>query len=119
MTDLSKLSPAALKAAMTGGTAGWGEWGSSTEHQRYAEPFVSRRRCHCGCKGRVTHNGMTNGVTLMSGCELSVRRWIRDPLSAIRALSNSSPTPLQEQKANGGKEETASAACGNNVDESP
>jgi len=38
---------------------------------------------------------------------------------AIRALSDSTPTPLQEQNANSGKEETASFACGNNVDESP
>lgn len=85
MADISKLSPSALKAAMTSGTDGWGEWGSATEHSRYAEPISSRRRCHCGCKSRVTHNGMTNGVTLMNGCELHVRRWVRDPLSTIRS----------------------------------
>jgi len=104
VTDLSKLSPPTLKAAMMSGTDGWGQWGSASEHQRYAEPISTRRRCHCGCKGRITHNGMTNGVTLMDGCELRVHRWVRDPLSAIRALSVSTPTLLQEQKANGGKE---------------
>ncbi|NTG48634.1 hypothetical protein G6M04_14670 [Agrobacterium rhizogenes] len=87
MPDLSKLSAPALKAAMTGGTTSWGEWGNASDHQRYTEPVSSRRRCHCGCKGRITHNGMTNGVTLMNGCELHVRRWVHDPISAIRSLA--------------------------------
>lgn len=76
-TDLNKLSPAALQAALTTGTAGWGQRGSATEHKLYAEPISSRRRCRCGCKTRITHVGMANGVALAQGCELSVRRFIK------------------------------------------
>ncbi|MCE9565828.1 MAG: hypothetical protein K8U57_27705 [Planctomycetes bacterium] len=80
MTDkplLNGLSPAALAAAMKGGTSAWGQWGSATEHQLYIEPVApkSRRRCHCGCKRCATHRGMANGVTLNMGCELSMQRW--------------------------------------------
>ena len=106
MVNLSKLSNSARKAAMEGGTALWGMHGSAELHLRYAEAMSSRRRCYCGCKGRITHNGMTNGVTLMSGCELHVRRWVRDPLSAIRALSDSSPILFQNK-------ETTSVGRGN------
>ena len=38
-----------------------------------------RRRCPCGCGRTSTHSGLgTNGVALMWGCELHVRRWVRD-----------------------------------------
>jgi hypothetical protein len=37
-----------------------------------------RRRCTCGCKALATHVGGNNAIALMSGCELSVRRWVRD-----------------------------------------
>lgn len=74
--DLTKLSPAALKAAMEGGTTDWGEWGSATQHRLYAEPISSRRKCR-RCKGRETHVAMANGVALTSGCELHVRRFIK------------------------------------------
>ncbi|WP_396909925.1 hypothetical protein [Mycolicibacterium sp.] len=38
-----------------------------------------RRRCPCGCGHTSTHSGLgTNGVALMWGCELYVRRWVRD-----------------------------------------
>lgn len=78
MTDLSKLSPAALKAAMTGGTAEWGRWGSVEHHVLYTQPIVGRRgrrKCYCGCGKRATHLGMANGVALAHGCEWSMRRW--------------------------------------------
>ena len=59
---------------------GWGQVGSD-DMLRYMEPTANkRRRCNCGCKGAVTHRGMANGVTLMGGCELRVRRWVRDSL---------------------------------------
>lgn len=79
MPDLNNLSQAARSAAMRGGTAGWGQHGSSIEHTRYAEPTDSRsrRRCHCGCKRRATHVGMANGIALSMGCELAVARWVR------------------------------------------
>ena len=78
--SLNDLSPAALKAALRGGTERWGRWGS-IGHIRYAEPIVGRkgrRKCRCGCGGRRTHMGMANGVALTGGCELSMRRWVRD-----------------------------------------
>src|ERR1700743_92587 len=40
-------------------------------------PPKSRRRCHCGCKKRATHRGCGNGVTLVTGCQLYIRRWVR------------------------------------------
>jgi hypothetical protein len=84
MDDLSKLHPNALSAAMRGGTDGWGEIGSADRHIRYSEPISSRRRCHCGCKTRVTHLGMANGIGLTEGCQLYVTRWVKDPMSAYR-----------------------------------
>jgi len=35
-------------------------------------------RCRCGCKRRATHIGLADGFGMMSGCELTVRRWVRD-----------------------------------------
>jgi hypothetical protein len=63
----------------------WGQHGS-IEMNRYIQPVGprSRRRCNCGCKQRSTHLGMANGVCLAEGCELSMRRWVRDPLHSIR-----------------------------------
>lgn len=81
MSDLRNLSPAALKAAMEGGTATWGQWASSEKHVRYMEPLEPEyrlRKCRCGCLRRETHRGMANGMALMEGCELEVRRWVRD-----------------------------------------
>lgn len=77
--DLNNLSPAALAAAMRGGTETWGQWGSSEKHTRYAQPIdtKSRRRCWCGCKRRATHVGMANGVALTSACELGITRWVK------------------------------------------
>lgn len=77
--DLDKLSPAALSAAMRGGTTNWGRHGSALEHVRYAEPIAprSRRRCHCGCRRRATHVGKANGVALTEGCELAMARWVK------------------------------------------
>lgn len=77
--DLNKLPPAALRAALQGGTSAWGEWASAEQHVRYAQPVNprSRRRCTCGCGRRATHLGMANGMALMSGCELRVVHWVR------------------------------------------
>lgn len=80
MVDLSKLSPPALRAAMQGGTAAWGEMGSSTENVRYIEPLPKRRgrrrKCHCGCGRLVTHAGRANGVTLTCACAMGIARWV-------------------------------------------
>jgi hypothetical protein len=51
----------------------WGTYGNHREHMRYVVGSKNRRKCHCGCGGRVTHSGMANGVCLTSGCELYVR----------------------------------------------
>lgn len=79
MTNLSTLSPAALKAAMQGGTEHWGSWASASEHVRYMEPVPPRmrRRCHCGCKKRATYSGKCNGIALYTACEMSVARWVK------------------------------------------
>lgn len=87
MADLNKLSPAALSAAMRGGTAQWGMCGSSSEHVRYAEPIKSRKKCQCGCGGKRTHAGMANGVCLTSGCELTIRRWVKTGSRRTRAAA--------------------------------
>lgn len=57
------------------------DWGSVHHHARYmvaAEKTPRRRMCGCGCRKRVTHRGMCNGVCLTEGCELQVRRWVKD-----------------------------------------
>lgn len=77
MVDLNKLSPPELKAAMEGGTVGWGQHGSAVDHVRYMKEVSpkSRRRCHC-CKKRATHLGMANGVALATGCEKDIKKWV-------------------------------------------
>jgi hypothetical protein len=83
MPVLNDLSPTALSAAMRGGTAGWGQIGSADAHIRYIEamPARKRKKCRCGCERRATHLGMANGVCLVSGCEMRIRRWVKDPNS--------------------------------------
>lgn len=85
--DLNQLEPEALSAAMRGGTEAWGVLGSAMEHVRYAQVFRGRgRKPNCGCcKRPATYLGMTNGVALMAGCEMRVRRWVRDPMAVFRA----------------------------------
>ena len=58
-------------------------WGSVHHHPRVIAPHPvtdgrKRRMCHCGCRKKETHIGTCNGVGLISGCELTVRRWVRD-----------------------------------------
>jgi hypothetical protein len=81
MVDLSKLTPQALKAAMTGGTAEWGRCGSRADHVMYVEPQTARkghyRKCHCGCGAKAKFRLMANGVCMQEGCELSLLREAR------------------------------------------
>lgn len=79
---LNDLSPEALKAAMESGTEGWGRWGGMDHHKCYMQKQTytgrkGRRMCPCGCRKMETHSGMANGVALTAGCELYVRRWLR------------------------------------------
>lgn len=86
---LKDLSPAALKAAMRGGTDAWGEHGSVFAHVLYVEPQDARRgryrKCHCGCGGKAKFRGMANGVCLAEGCELSMHRWKNRPVHSANA----------------------------------
>lgn len=81
MTELNAMSPAARSAAMRGGVAGWGEVGGLPQHIRYMEARKKRKgrqpKCSCGCDTAKTHLGLANGVCLISGCELMVRRWVK------------------------------------------
>ena len=81
MTDLNKLSPAARSAAMRGGTSQWGTVGGMPGQIRYMELRPKRAgrkpKCSCGCGTPKTHTGFANGVCLMGGCEMHVRRWVR------------------------------------------
>lgn len=80
MVDLNTMSPAARSAAMRGGVDGWGQVGGLLGQICYHEPVdpKSRRRCDCGCGLRATHRGMANGVCLTMGCDLSMRRWVKE-----------------------------------------
>jgi hypothetical protein len=64
-------------------SGGWGEV-SSENGNRYMRQSSQRRKCSCGCGKNVTHSGCSNGLALVSGCELYVRRWMRDPEDARR-----------------------------------
>lgn len=90
MVDLSKLHPNALSAAMRGGTSGWGTIASADSNVRYSQPISGLRRshCYCGCKGRVTHLGMANGISLTEGCEMYVARWVKDPRALRRCTAH-------------------------------
>lgn len=58
-------------------------YGSVNGHRTMIEaPSSSRRRCHCGCGRRATHTGLGDGLALTMGCELSMRRWVRDGYSS-------------------------------------
>lgn len=76
--NLDKLSPAALSAAMRGGTAEWGQRASIAEHIGYVEPQDARGghylKCRCGCGAKAKYRAMFNGICMYEGCELSARR---------------------------------------------
>lgn len=80
MVDLNKLSPDALKAALTGGTTEWGQRGSVMEHVGYVERQTARGpnylKCPC-CGQKAKFRAMFNGVCMFEGCELSTRRFIK------------------------------------------
>lgn len=62
--------------AMALGQQGWGQYGNANEHWRYMVSAPSRRLCRCGCRTRISHTGMANGLALIDGCVLSVARWV-------------------------------------------
>ena len=89
MVDLNSLKGSELSAAMRGGTEGWGKQ-ASINNIRYsvAKQKVSGRPCvcTCGCKNKITHLGMANGICLTSGCEFSVALWVRT--GKIKTMEN-------------------------------
>jgi len=56
-------------------------WGS-VEQARTMKPlprgYGKNRKCPCGCKQKITHTGFGGHVALTNGCELYIRRWVRD-----------------------------------------
>ena len=79
--ELNKLSPAALSAAMRGGTDEWGQCGSIFDHIVYVEPQTARGghylKCRCGCGKKAKYRAMANGLCMSEGCELSMRRFCK------------------------------------------
>jgi len=53
---------------------------NAAQHRRTMKTALpwSLVRCCCGCDRRATHLGFADGYCMMSGCELTVRRWVRD-----------------------------------------
>jgi len=52
---------------------------SKDKSNRSMKKRVNKRsRCGCGCNLAATHMGLGDGAGMMSGCELTVRRWVRD-----------------------------------------
>jgi hypothetical protein len=82
MVDINTLSPNARSAAMRGGVSGWGQVGGMPGHIRYMELRKKRPgrqpKCGCGCNTPKTHLGFANGVCLTSGCEMKIRRWVKE-----------------------------------------
>jgi hypothetical protein len=60
----------------------WGTYANVQTHARYMQRITGRGGraiCGCGCGSRCTHVGMVNGLGMTSGCEWSMRQWVRDP----------------------------------------
>lgn len=66
-------------------------WGSvDGSRAMIAADSRSRSRCSCGCKKRATHVGLGDGLALMDGCEMRVRRWVRDGYGGQPSVRSSS-----------------------------
>ena len=50
-------------------------------------PSTSRKICSCGCNTRATHTGTAQGAAMVRGCELKIRRWVRDGRCIINKSS--------------------------------
>lgn len=63
-------------------------WGSVAHHELTVVPAPNKRkRCrHCPPEARktATHHGRANGMTMTSGCEWHMRKWLRDTLAKRR-----------------------------------
>ena len=55
------------------------EYTSKNKWNRSIKKAENKRcKCYCGCYGKATHVGLGDGAAMMGGCELTVRRWVRD-----------------------------------------
>lgn len=66
--------------AQAAGQTRWGKIGSADQLRymtRMPGRYRNRSKCHCGCRGKASHSGAANGVTLVWGCELSTMRWVK------------------------------------------
>ena len=91
--DKATIAREDTKAMLAGKISADGTRSGSVDGSRsmVSAPSRSRRRCGCGCKGRATHVGLGDGLALMSGCEMKVRRWVRDGYGqpSVRSSSTS------------------------------
>lgn len=64
------------------------QWADADLHERamVKTPPSSRKRCSC-CGRRATHVGTANGMAMMGGCDLRVRRWVKQGSIAIQRSS--------------------------------
>ncbi|MCX4097780.1 hypothetical protein [Nocardia sp. alder85J] len=55
---------------------GWRASAIRDHRYRYELPgwYRNRRRCHCGCGGKISHGGAANGLALTGGREMSMQR---------------------------------------------
>lgn len=60
-------------------------WANVDQHRRAIEPMPTphRLKCYCGCEGKATHRGTCNGISMTDGCELHVRRWMKNWRNAV------------------------------------
>jgi hypothetical protein len=63
--------------------------GSVAQHELTVELAPNRRKrcrfCPKGSRKAATHHGRANGVTMTSGCEWHMHKWLRDTLAKRRA----------------------------------
>lgn len=55
-------------------------YANSDIHPRTMKTVKStcRKRCDCGCTLKASHIGLANETGMIIGCELIIRRWVRD-----------------------------------------
>jgi hypothetical protein len=77
--DRATIEREDTKAMLAGkiGANGYREGSVDGSRAMVAVDSRSRSRCNC-CGKRSTHVGLGDGLALMDGCELRVRRWVRD-----------------------------------------
>lgn len=69
-----------MKAAARGADGTYGSAADAASRDFWPLPprYRNRRRCAlCGVR-KATHTGGANGLAMVSGCELCIRRWVRD-----------------------------------------